>query len=347
MARRLRIQHAGGWYHVINRGVARQGLYGDDRDSEHFVGLLSEMSARYGVEVHGYVLMWNHYHLIVRVRDCNLSQCLQWLNVSYSVWFNRRHTLVGPVFQGRFQSVPVEGGMWLYALSQYIHLNPVRVKWLGLDKRGRRLEGLGLKCAQNAEEAAARLAVLRGHRWSTYWFYAGYGTGPEWLKTDEILGRAGGDDDKERKRHYREKLEAYVRGGYEEGWASRVRSRLAVGADEFIQGVKRSVGSIGREWPGKRELRQRVGFDEVKNAVAEVKGENWSEFVDRHGDWGRDLALTAAREVTGMTLRELGAAVGSMDYAAVGAAVRCFSLRLKKSSECRAEYRRVLELLHL
>ena len=138
---------------MINRGIDRQGIYRNDRDCEHFVKLLGEMSARYGVEVHAYVLMGNHYHLVVRVMDGNLSGAMQWLNVSYSVWSNRRHGRVGPVFQGRFKSVPVEGGVWLYALSQYLHLNPVRMKWVGLDKRGRRAEGLGLRKVENAEEA--------------------------------------------------------------------------------------------------------------------------------------------------------------------------------------------------
>jgi len=347
MARRLRIQNASGWYHVINRGIDRQGIYRNDRDCEHFVKLLGEMSARYGVEVHAYVLMGNHYHLVVRVMDGNLSGAMQWLNVSYSVWSNRRHGRVGPVFQGRFKSVPVEGGVWLYALSQYLHLNPVRMKWVGLDKRGRRAEGLGLRKVENAEEAAERLAVLRGHRWSTYGCYAGHAASPEWLKMDVILERAGGADERERKVRYRGKMEEYVRGGYEEDRAQRLRNRLAVGADEFIQVMKRSVGVIGRESPKKRELRRRASFDEVVKAVEEEKGEAWAAFLTRRGDWGRDMALYIAREKTGMTLRELGQAAGGMDYAAVSEAVRRLKGRLKKDAALRNALHRTRGLLSI
>jgi hypothetical protein len=70
---------------------------------------------------------------------------MQWLNVSYGVWFNRRHDRVGPLFQGRFKSVPIDGeGAWALQASVYLHLNPVRLKGLGLGKGQRKAEGLGL-----------------------------------------------------------------------------------------------------------------------------------------------------------------------------------------------------------
>ena len=347
MARALRVQHKGGWYHVVNRGIDRGSIYRDERDREHFVQLLEAVSGRYGLEVHGYVLMGNHYHLILRVPEGNLSQGMQWLNVSYSIWFNRRHGRVGPLFQGRYKSVPVEGGGWLYQLSQYVHLNPVRVRWLGLDKRGRRIEGLGLKEAANAAEAAERLAVLREHRWSSYRYYAGYGPGPKWLKTGTILERAGGKSQKEYQAHYRKDLEEYVRGGYKEDWAAQLRNGLAVGTDEFILRVKQGIGSINREWSGKRELRRMHTFAEVRQAVEKVKGESWAAFAGRHGDWGRDVALVLARECAGMTLKELGQAAGGLDYAAVSEAVRRMEIRRKQERAIKTAFNQVLQILNI
>lgn len=347
MARPLRIQHKRGWYHVVNRGINRGEIYRDDRDREHFVQLLEVVSERYGLEVHGYVLMENHYHLLLRVPEGNLSKGMQWLNVSYSIWFNRRHGRVGPLFQGRYKSVPVEGGGWLYQLSQYVHLNPVRVRWLGLDKRGRRLEGLGLKGAASPAEAAERLAVLREHRWSSYRFYAGYGQVPKWLKRDTILERAGGKSDAERQAHYRKDLEGYVRGGYEEGWAARIRNGMAVGTDEFIRRVKQGIPSINREWSGKRELRRRHTFGEVVRAVERVKGEAWREFSGRYGDWGRDVVLVVARECAGMTLKELGEVAGGLDYGAVSEAVRRMGIRRKQDRAIKTVFNRVVEILNI
>jgi len=347
MARPLRMQHPGGWYHVVNRGINRGSIYRDDRDREHFVQLLEAVSGRHGLEVHGYVLMENHYHLIVRVPEGNLSRGMQWLNVSYSIWYNRRHGRVGPLFQGRYKSVPVENGGWLHQLSQYVHLNPVRVRWLGLDKRGRRLEGLGLKGVASAAEAAERLSVLRGHRWSSYRAYAGYEQAPAWLHRATILERAGGRSAKEQAGRYRVALERYVRGGYAEDWAARLRNGVAIGTDTFIRSLKQGLRKINREWAGQRDLRRRHTWAEVVRAVAHVKGQAWADFSSRHGDWGRDLALRVARECTGMTLRELGQAVGGLDYGAVSEAIRRLDVRRQQEHSIRSVYNRVLEKFNI
>ena len=332
---------------MVNRGIDRAAIYRDKGDRAHFVELLGAVSGRHMLEVHGYILMGNHYHLILRVPEGNLSQGMQWLNVSYSIWFNRRHGRVGPLFQGRYKSVPVEGGGWLYHLSQYVHLNPVRVRWLGLDKRGRQLEGLGLKGVSNADEAAERVEVLRGHPWSSYRSYAGYDQAPKWLKRDTILERAGGKDEEERMARYRADIEDYVCGGYEEGWSRRLRNGVAVGTDRFIRRVKQGIGSINREWSGKRELRLRHSFGEVVQAVERVKGEAWDVFFGRHGDWGRDMTLLVARECTGMTLRELGRAAGGMDYGAVSEAMRRMGIRRKREHAINAAFKQALQILNI
>ena len=101
---------ADGWYHVTARGNERRAIFRDDRDRTRFVELLGELTERFGVRVHAYVLMDNHYHLLVSTPQGNLSAAMQWLGVSYSVWFNRRHGRAGHLFQGRFKAVVLEGG---------------------------------------------------------------------------------------------------------------------------------------------------------------------------------------------------------------------------------------------
>src|SRR5438876_9335484 len=122
MARPLRIERPGGWYHLTARGNERRPLFRDDRDRQHFCQLLAEMVDRFHVRLHGYVLMDNHYHLILELREANLSRAAQWLNLSYSVWFNRRHGRSGHLFQGRFRSVIVsreEGGLCLEPVCEF------------------------------------------------------------------------------------------------------------------------------------------------------------------------------------------------------------------------------------
>ena len=82
MARPVRVDVEGGWYHVTARGIERRAIFEDGREYEHFVELLPEMSERYGVEIHAYVLMVNHYHLLIRTPRANASAAIQWLNVS-------------------------------------------------------------------------------------------------------------------------------------------------------------------------------------------------------------------------------------------------------------------------
>src|SRR5438132_10075420 len=119
MARPLRINLAGLWYHVTARGNEQTAIYRDERDRVHFLGLFARWQERFGVRLHAYVLMDNHYHFLLETSEANLSRAMQWLNVSYTVWFNRRRRRVGHLLQGRFKAVVVEREGWGLSLSRY------------------------------------------------------------------------------------------------------------------------------------------------------------------------------------------------------------------------------------
>jgi REP element-mobilizing transposase RayT len=107
-ARPLRIEQADGFYHVLNRGNERQAIFADDRDREGLLARLGRCVERFELDVFAYVLMGNHYHLLLRTRRANLSAAMQWLGVSYSVAYNRRHGRCGHLFQGRFKSFLIQ-----------------------------------------------------------------------------------------------------------------------------------------------------------------------------------------------------------------------------------------------
>ena len=94
MARPLRIARAGGWYHITARGIDRRRIYNDDRDRGRWVESLAEAAATYPWNVHGYVLMENHYHLIIETAETNLSRAMQWLQTSYSMDGERGHPTI-------------------------------------------------------------------------------------------------------------------------------------------------------------------------------------------------------------------------------------------------------------
>ena len=343
MARQLRHHYAGGWYHITTRGMGRRDIFADDRDRGHFIELLAGMVGRYGVVLHAYVMMENHYHLLIETPAGNASRALQWLNVSYAAWFNARHGRCGPLFQSRFKSIPVDGeGSWALTCSVYIHLNPVRIKALGLGKEDRARERAGLPSpGPETETVRARLARLRGYRWSSYQAYAGYAARPEWLTCERLWWRAGTEKGKDAKAGYRRYLEEYLRQGVEEGAFARITAAVAVGGAAFIEGLRKRVPKRAGGETNARAWRRLLPFGEVVRAVESVKGEPWEAFADRRGDWGRDLALHIGRMRCGLTLGELGGLSGAMGVQAVAKACERMGEKLKTDKRLRRELARV------
>ena len=128
-----------------------------------------ETCQKTGWRVHAYVLMGNHYHLLVETPEPNLSRGMKWLQSTYTSRFNRRHQLFGHLFQGRFKAVVVDGAdaSYFQVVSTYIHLNPARA---GLIRIG-------------SER-------LKRYRWSSYPWYLSR-RGPEWLSRERVMGSVG------------------------------------------------------------------------------------------------------------------------------------------------------------
>ncbi|MBN2254295.1 MAG: transposase [Deltaproteobacteria bacterium] len=126
MARPIRIEYEGGFYHVTSRGNARQDIFANDEDYRIFLAILAKVVERYRWIVHAYCLMVNHYHLMVETPQANLSQGMRQINGVYTQKHNRRHNRVGHLFQGRYKALVIERDSYLLELCRYIALNPVR-----------------------------------------------------------------------------------------------------------------------------------------------------------------------------------------------------------------------------
>jgi REP element-mobilizing transposase RayT len=314
---------------VTARGIERRAIFEDRREHEHFLELLGAMTERYGVEVHAYALMGNHYHLLIRTPAANASRAVQWLNVSYSVWFNKRRKRAGHVFQGRFGSVLVDGdGSWALGASAYVHLNPVRVSSLGLGKAANRAESLGLTAPDRAL-LRQRLKVLRAFRWSSFRAYAGYTRLPAWLQTAELLRRAGGA------KAYRRFVQQHVTRGQEPEGFETLAGRIMLGSKEFQERARKWVGRVTGEQPARRRLARLVPVAAIVKTVERRRGDAWNEFAGRHGDWGRDLVLYLARKRSGLTLTAIGVATGDLPYKTVSKAVQRFEQRLLHEPDVR------------
>jgi len=126
MPRGPRQQVAGGIFHVTARGVRRSDIFRDDRDRRFFLSLVAQLSKARGWRCLAYCLMPNHYHVVLRTSDADLSAGMHWLNGCYAQWFNGRHGYEGHVFDRRFHSTLVQSDVHLLELLRYVVLNPVR-----------------------------------------------------------------------------------------------------------------------------------------------------------------------------------------------------------------------------
>lgn len=317
----------GGWFHVTARGQNKDRIFLDLPDAKNFAERLAELPERFGVEVHGYVMMPNHYHLLLRTPHGGLSRAVQWLNTGYSIWWNNRHERVGHVFQGRFKSILVEDGARILELSLYLHFNPVAVEALGMGKKKKAAVALGLG-EDDPSLLEKRLQTLRSWRWSSYRAFAGYDEAPAWLTSKTLLDRVDGTT-----AGYRQLAESRLSALGGAIWGDLHRG-LVLGSADFAQTACEKL-KPGREnshranWMGRRSWEEIVAWMEAR------RGRSWTEICQQRGDWGRDLVWWAAKRWTGLTLKELGVLGGNADYATVAKAIERIATRREKSDEVR------------
>jgi REP element-mobilizing transposase RayT len=345
MARIPRIERAGAWHHVTARGNERHAIYRDDRDRQHFCELLGGTVELFQWRLHVYVLMKNHFHLLVETPEPNLGRGMQWLNTSYSVWFNRRHERAGHLLQGRFKSIVVDPVGWGLELSRYLHLNPVRVGRLGLSKSERQADRAGAGAKPTSEAVKKRLAELRGYRWSSYRAYIGLASPPRWLERERLLKLGGGRGPGAADR-YRRHIEEAIRQGLAVSPWEELRDRTVLGGVDFARRLAQRIGLGKGEKTGARRL-ARPTVAQIIRVVEAVKGEKWESFRDRHGDWGRDLVFYLGRKEWALKLRELGAAAGGVDDVAVSMAARRIAQRTTKDPALSAALKQSREKLEL
>lgn len=164
MGRPLRTDSTG-FHHVVNRGVARQPVFYDDRDRVEFLRLLGVVYERFGVITHAYSQMTNHYHLVLECPAGGLTPAMHLLGSVYVRHLNERVGRDGPLFKDRFYAKHVETDDYLVRLVDYVHRNPL---------------------AMVNEER------LLTYRWSSLRVYSGDRRRPEWLRTDVVSELFGG-----------------------------------------------------------------------------------------------------------------------------------------------------------
>jgi len=314
MARPLRLVFAGGVYHVTARGNERKAIVRDDADRARFVDTLAAMVDCYRVRCHAWVLMHNHYHLLLETPSPNLSEALRHLNGVYTQAFNRRHRRVGHLFQGRFNAIVVEKETYLLKLCRYVVLNPVR---------------------------AGVVTDPGGYPWSSYRATAGLTAAPPWLTVDWLLEQFGRTS-RVAQAKYREFV---AEGGQPAGppW-EHVVGQVYLGGEAFIRRVQRYGRSRWAESEIPRTQRHPCWLrpERALQRVAQHYGVGVADLMrpTRRPSEARQVALYGLRRWAGESLPAIARLMG-VTYSAVSRRVSAIDRRMGKDRRWRA---RVMEL---
>ncbi|OHB66193.1 MAG: hypothetical protein A2V70_12670 [Planctomycetes bacterium RBG_13_63_9] len=285
MARPLRIEFAGALYHVMSRGNERRRIVRDQADYRKRIDWLRRTVETYGWRVSAFVVMPNHDHLLVRTPEPNLSAGMQFLNGSYTGYFNRRHRRVGHLFQGRFKAQLVEQESYLVEVSRYIHLNPVRAKLVDSPQRW------PLSSFPGYHQASRALS---------------------WVDYRTVLGEFARDEAAARRAYRR-----FVRAGVEQPppspWKDAIGG-LILGSEAFLARIRKSLANRSDDagLPELSRLRERPSLDQIIEVVSSHFGcaaTNWCS-GKRSNDPGRAVAAYLARRRFGYLATEVARRLG-------------------------------------
>lgn len=330
MARALRLEFEDAVYHLCARGNRREHIFTTEKDYLRFEELLAQSLDRYQVELHAYVLLPNHFHLLARTLKPNLSRWMHWLITSYSLWFNRRHRMSGHVFQGRYKAFLVQEGDYLLALSRYLHLNPVRGRVIG------------------AGDPSKRRDRLRSYRWSSYRGYAGLAKQKDFVAEELLLGEFGARrSSQECKIRYRRFVEEGLLREIENPF-EQLRWQTVLGDESFVRRLSDKLKAQRhhrREVTGIRSALRATKPIELIKRVAKHYQIEFRKLLEQraHGSQARNVAMWLLRQNGALTLREIGLLFGGIDYAAVSQRVR----RVDQGMASHKQLRKTCEILNV
>jgi len=301
MARQLRIEYAGAFYHVFSRGNLKEKIFFEDRDREKFLIILKRTKETFCYLLHAYVLMENHYHLLLETPQGNLSRIMQNINTSYTVYVNNKYNRSGHLLQGRYKSILVEKESYLLELNRYIHLNPVR-------------QGL-------VDDPAE-------YEWSSYTAYTINPKNPSLVDVEDTLSyfsfkRSGAI------KRYKEFVEDGI--GKDITPFHNIKAGILLGREKFEQEARRYLDGKedDEELPSLKKIRGVITVSEVVDTLSRIYG---VEILGRKGVKGeeRKIAVYLSKVLSSDKNKEVGKYFG-IKAAAVSKTVKEIEERLERS----------------
>jgi len=302
MARPLRVEYEGALYHVTSRGNEKKDIFSSPEDYEQFKSYLYEAREKFGYKLHAYVLMTNHFHLLIETPEANLNRLMHYINGSYTGYFNRHNRRVGHLFQGRYKAILVDRDSYLMELSRYMHLNPVRAGMVGKPE---------------------------DYQYSSYRSYI-FPAGENIVDRDMILGMVS-NKPKEAFERYRYFTEQEI-GQEIESPLKKVYAGMILGEERFI---KSALKRVKEAWEDKEEISHRrkmnsvSGSEEIVELICDKYKVPREEVLLKRGEV-RNLAIYLLKKCSGLTNRQIGYMFGGISFSAVSQSVRQFALRLSE-----------------
>lgn len=317
MARPLRVEYPGAFYHVINRGNAGENLFKGIRDREKFLEYLETAIERFSLKIYTYCLMTNHFHVLLETRLSNLSQAIQWVNVSYAGYFNRKYQRNGHLFQGRFKSILVDADEYLKQLSRYIHLNPVRANLV-----------------EHPDE----------YKWSSYSTITGKTKEPAWLESAWLLSQFG-TKRKQAITNYKKFVEEANTKDLKNP-AKDLSGGFILGSPDFVIWIKEtflSTRSDENEIPQLRELKPRINIDQIVEAVCREFNCEIETILQkgRKRNVARDVAIYLVRVLSGEKGKNIGEYFGNISGAAITRRYNCLVKQIENNKRFRNRIQRL------
>jgi REP element-mobilizing transposase RayT len=281
MARALRTDFTGAVHHVTSRGNERRPIFFDDCDREAFLEFLGRAVRRFGWSLTAFVLMTNHFHLVVQTPEGNLSRGMQWFNTVYAVWFNRRQERSGHLYGGRFKAFVIEKESYFLEVLRYVVLNPVRAHMV-----------------ERPED----------YRWSSHRATAGIDPVPEWLDVKAALD-AFAPDAGLAVPCYRDFVAQKI--GSEERLWSKVINGIFLGTAAWARSMRKKVESKPRstDHPKAQRAIGRPRMHAVIEAVGKTGGESEAAIRATRGGSLRRLAAWIGWHEGLVTLRTIAASL--------------------------------------
>lgn len=319
MARPLRIEYPGAWYHVMNRGRRREKLFSTSDDYELFIGVLRESVEMWNLKVAAYCLMSNHYHLLLHTPDGNIARCMRHINGVYTQRYNRRHRKDGQLFRGRYKAVVVDGDSYLLEVLRYIHRNPLKARLV--------------KNLDDFKWSSHRGYISRAKKW-------------EWLYKDFMLSMFSGKV-RQAKKAYLEFVSQKESAEIEQFYSKKYLSSV-LGDDDFQGWIKEKFQDL-RFHPEIPESRILAPTPEnIIGAVSRFfKIQRESLLKSRRGmeNLPRDTAIYLLRKHSTETLAGVGRHVGIVNYSTVSSAVERVKNRKLKDKQYAGQLRKIERII--